>query len=122
MDPADRQAATLAALGEQVEGARKLLCAAQRVQLELKEPKILGRRIPGWGWWPDVERMMAALIAQAEGRRSILVRHAPMRFPISEAWCCTHCSRPSAIPPTPWPCPDWRDAAADLGVPDGQAL
>src|SRR5688572_15266948 len=114
MTPEGRHAATLAALDRQTEVARKLLCEAQRVQLELQEPKLLGKRIPGWGWWPDVERMMAALVAQAAGLRSILVRHAPDDD--NRAWCahCTWEPGRGRLYGVDWPCPDWRDAAADL--------
>jgi hypothetical protein len=74
------------------------------------------------------------------GRRSILVRHAPTRdhgrlsrageecpptpYGIEcgcdlRALICASC-RDEAGDPIPWEdCPDWRDAAAGLEVPDG---
>jgi hypothetical protein len=51
---------------------RKLLVAAQQTSLRLQEPRLLGREIPGWHDWPDVERLCAERLAEVDAKRRIL--------------------------------------------------
>lgn len=95
-DPADRQAATLAALDRQTETIKARA-------------------------WPALTEQVIEHVEQAQkGRRSILRRHAPIWTTIRgladqvNLWACKGCGRP-------WEeCPDWRDAAAGLEVPDAR--
>lgn len=55
--------------------ARDLLRTAQDVRLALKEPHLLGREIPGWHSWPDVEAMCNSRLADIALKRAILAEH-----------------------------------------------
>lgn len=58
---------------DQVEAeTRSLLDGAQWVRGELREPKRLGADHPGWGYWPDVERMASAVLADLASKRKML--------------------------------------------------
>lgn len=61
-----------ARLDEDEARTRELLVRAQQTTLMLKDPKLLGRFIPGWHDWPDVERMCAERLAEVEAKREIL--------------------------------------------------
>lgn len=56
--------------------ARDLLRTAQDVRLALQEPRLLGREIPGWHSWPDVEAMCNSRLADIALKRAILAEHA----------------------------------------------
>src|SRR5690348_10511110 len=60
------------ALDEAEKRARDLLVHAQRNSLAVKEPKLLGRTIPGWHDWPDVEAMCARELRAVERDRQLL--------------------------------------------------
>ena len=51
---------------------RKLLYWAQQTILTLQDPKLLGKHIPGWHDWPDVERMCQERLADVDAKRRIL--------------------------------------------------
>ncbi|MFI1197717.1 DUF6221 family protein [Micromonospora sp. NPDC020750] len=59
-----------AQLDDEEATARELLYRAQQTSLTLKDPKLLGRYIPDWHDWPDVETMCRQRIAElaASGR------------------------------------------------------
>lgn len=57
--------------------ARMLLAEAQNVELTLKEPKNLGKYMPGWTLWPDVQRMAWDRLAQVAATRRIIAEHEP---------------------------------------------
>ncbi|WP_341719960.1 DUF6221 family protein [Micromonospora sp. FIMYZ51] len=63
-------------LAEQIDAAetrtRKLLTEAQRNDLAVKDPRLLGRYIPGWHDWPDVERVCRDRLADLDAKRRIL--------------------------------------------------
>ncbi len=107
MTPDERQAATLAALDKRAERLRQIQTHAERT--------------PGM----RRQRLAAAedLVITA-GRRSILVRHAPIKLPSLDWVCDASCPEEHGEPPFTslryaiWPCPDWRDAAVGLEVPD----
>lgn len=73
MSGADGLAEFLAARYAEAEAsARDLLQAAQGVIAELEDVSLLGRRIPGWFYWPKVEAMCTARLADIEIKRAIL--------------------------------------------------
>lgn len=55
--------------------ARDLLRTAQDVRLALRDPRLLGRVIPGWYSWPDVEAMCERALRDVESGRRALARH-----------------------------------------------
>lgn len=63
---------TEARLGEEEAAARELLRTARDMRLELKEPALLGRRIPGWYSWPEVEAMCTEKLRDVEAKRALL--------------------------------------------------
>ncbi|PZG12957.1 hypothetical protein C1I95_24760 [Micromonospora craterilacus] len=54
---------------------RDLLAKTQRNDLAVKEPRLLGRYIPGWHDWPDVERVCTERLAELDAARRILDLH-----------------------------------------------
>lgn len=63
------------ALDEAEQRGRALLVSAQRTSLMLKEPRLLGREIPGWHAWPDVEAMCGRELGLIERDRKLLAWH-----------------------------------------------
>lgn len=53
---------------------RALLGVAQHTSLELQEPKLLGRYMPGWHSWPDVERLCERVLAECAAQRRIIAK------------------------------------------------
>lgn len=51
---------------------RKLLRDAQDVSLRLKDPTYLGRHVPGWYLFPDIERILARTLADLDAQRRVL--------------------------------------------------
>ena len=64
-----------ARLDEREDHARRLLCIAQETSLALKDPALLGRYIPGWYSWGDIETLCAATLREVEAKRMILARY-----------------------------------------------
>jgi hypothetical protein len=62
-------------LDEDEARTRKLLADAQRTTLTLQDPRLLGKFIPGWHDWPDVEQMCTERLAEVEAKRRILDDH-----------------------------------------------
>jgi hypothetical protein len=60
------------ALDEAEKHARELLVMAQRTSLAVQEPALLGRCVPGWYAWPDVEAMCARELRMIERDRQLL--------------------------------------------------
>jgi hypothetical protein len=56
-----------------------LLRIAQETSLELKEPNLLGRHMPGWHSWPDVEQLCQDMLAECAAKRAIVELHRPSR-------------------------------------------
>lgn len=73
--PTDDLAAWLRAQLDEEEAAAELLRQqAREVRQELKGPCLLGKPMPGWGLWPDVERMAAGVLAGVAAKRAVLGR------------------------------------------------
>jgi hypothetical protein len=66
-----------ARLDEEEAAARELLRTAQDVSLELQDPALLGRHMPGWYSWPKVEAMCTGRLAGIAAGRAILAGHQP---------------------------------------------
>lgn len=64
-----------AQLDEDEARARNLLVYAQQTVLTLQDPHHLGKFIPGWHDWPDVERMCTERLAEVEAKRQIIGLH-----------------------------------------------
>jgi hypothetical protein len=54
--------------------ARDLLRTAQGVRLALQEPRLLGREIPGWHSWADVEAMCEGALSEVATWRAIIAQ------------------------------------------------
>lgn len=61
-----------ARLDEDEVAAQKLMRDAQDAQLQLKEPRLLGREIPFWYRWPDVEAMSAGVLREVAAKRAVI--------------------------------------------------
>jgi Family of unknown function (DUF6221) len=77
-----------ARLDEDDQQLRKLLCRAQNVSLELQEPKLLGRHIPGWDSWGDVEKLCVRALREAEADRALIAAYEAARaaVPPVDGW------------------------------------
>jgi len=62
---------------------RKLLAGAQQARAMIKEQQmqLLGRLVPGWALWPDVEQTVTAALAVVDVHRRILDRHRGVAYP-----------------------------------------
>lgn len=69
-----------AVLDKEEAATRELLHWVQQTILELQDPKLLGRYIPGWGHWPEVERMCQSRLLDIDAQRRILDEHSPRRM------------------------------------------
>lgn len=107
-------------------GARNLLRTAQDVRLALTEPRLLGRVIPGWHSWADVEAMCNSRLADIAIKRTILTLHKPDGNPADEWYGssvgCTSCGGYIIVAglgdrgyQTRWPCPTVRQLATEFG-------
>lgn len=110
--------------------ARKLLANAQQTVLTLRDPRHLGKFIPGWHDWPDVERMCTERLAEIDVKRRILDLHAPAATgptwqpgppqcehcaSLCHSWSGTGCESPDA----PYPCPTVRLLTLPMAGRDG---
>lgn len=59
-------------LAEEEARSAALLEAARQAIDALKEPRLLGREIPGWHSWPDVEAMCSRVMQDVEAGRRIV--------------------------------------------------
>lgn len=95
--PADDTLSTW--LLQQIEAAeastRDLLYWAQQTILTLKDPKLLGKYIPGWHNWPKVERVCQERLAELAALRAVITEHR------TEAGVCDTCFSVNAID-NPW--------------------
>ena len=99
--------------------ARELLRIAQDTLLALADPWMLGRPVPGWHSWPDVETLCAARLAGIAAKRAALALHRPELVEVVNAdqdersgWFCT-------VDDADWPCATVRHLAAEFaGHPD----
>ena len=112
-----------ARLDDEETRARDLLRAAQAASLAVKEPRLLGREIPGWHSWPDVEAMCESALREIEAKRAILAKHhaeTPSKYGRDEprcAVCLTDRGRwPDDWSGDPWPC---RTVRVSVAVWDG---
>jgi hypothetical protein len=89
--------------------ARSLRDQAREVKLELKEPAHLGQIRPGWGLWPDVERMAAGVLADIAAKRRIMDLHRPVDS--VDGTVCVTCREPDYPDEANWlhPCPTLRE-------------
>jgi hypothetical protein len=107
--------------------ARELLRTAQDVRLALQEPRLLGRVIPGWHSWADVEAMCDSRLADIALKRAILAEHEPIESIYGV--CCVVCVDWQDVPlayggetefgiaiPRRWPCPPVRLLAAEFSA------
>lgn len=67
-----------ARLDEDEAGTRELLDAAQYAKLAVREPRLLGREIPGWHSWPSVVAMCEQKLREIAAQRAILALHVPL--------------------------------------------
>jgi hypothetical protein len=108
-DPIEAHTTVLAGINHQINIAE--LVVAEREGRPANDPLIAARAIA----------VPTSTLAALTGRRRILERHAPAQArlhwgsrataSLTEAVCRDH-TRPGRI--ATWPCPDYRDAAADL--------
>lgn len=68
----------LARWAEREASARALMRRAQDHHLKVREPRLLGREIPGWHDWPDVEALCAEVLADLEAKRRIMELHGSL--------------------------------------------
>lgn len=73
--PDDLASWLLEQVAEEQEAARKLERRAQEHALHIQEPNLLGRVIPGWHDWPDIEAMAHRVAAECEAKRRIIELH-----------------------------------------------
>jgi hypothetical protein len=78
-------------LDEAEAATRALLAESQRVSVALKEPRLLGKEIPGWGSWRAVEQMGTDRLADVEAKRRILDLHTPQRIGVFVDLSCPTC-------------------------------
>lgn len=100
---------------------RDLLYWAQQTILTLKDPKLLGKYIPGWHDWPKVEQMCRDRLADLDSKRAILAEHAPDTAGLRTV--CAVCADPPVHEATwhDWPCLTVRLLAAPFAAhPDYQ--
>lgn len=110
--------------------ARDLLRTAQNVRLALKEPHMLGRVVPGWYSWHDVEAMCDSRLADIALKRAILNEHEPIDSVYG--LCCVVCVDWRDAPladggetefgiaiPRRWPCPPVRRLGDEFGAHPG---
>ncbi|MEU3452150.1 DUF6221 family protein [Micromonospora sp. NPDC006766] len=100
---------------------RELLYWAQQTILTLKDPKLLGKYIPGWHDWPKVEEACHQRLAELKSDRLILAEHAPewqtVEWPHDqngrgEAQVCRRCQNAEHT--------DWNPAVGQADVlPEG---
>lgn len=64
-----------ARLDERKAKAERLLRYAQENDVAVRDPDVLGTRVPGWHQWPDVEEAMRYTLADVAAKRDI-VAHA----------------------------------------------
>jgi hypothetical protein len=55
--------------------ARSLLTAARIAREIVADPQMLGRLMPGWDSWPDVEAMCEQALREVTAMRAILAAH-----------------------------------------------
>jgi Family of unknown function (DUF6221) len=65
-----------AQLDEDEARTRKLLVYAQQTVLTLQDPSHLGKFIPGWHDWLDVETMCTVRLAEVAAKRAIIDLHS----------------------------------------------
>ena len=130
MDDLAELAAYLTARYDEAEAeARNLLQIAQDVRVELADRSLLGRRVPGWHSWPDVEAMCTGRLADIALKRAILALHAedpPGGFTRNPG-DCRECSCDGALAATDcfytvdYPCPTVRQLGTEFSKrPDYQ--
>lgn len=61
-----------ARLDERHARAAKLLRYAQENDVAVRDPRLLGRTVPGWHDWPEVEQMAREVLAEADAKRRIV--------------------------------------------------
>lgn len=75
MSSADLASWLLEQIAEDERMARQLERRAQEYALHIQDPTLLGRVIPGWYDWPDVEAMAHRVLAECEAKRRIVEAH-----------------------------------------------
>lgn len=109
------------AVEEKLAETRKLLRYAQDTILTLADPKWLGRAVPGWHEWPEIEGVLTLSMRQHEAALRVLKRHrlttlgdaargVGLEDFADQPWCLG--CRSDRVP-----CPDIRDLADAYGVP-----
>jgi hypothetical protein len=115
-----------ARLTEAEKQAGKLLEIAREAIEALKGPRFLGRVMPGWHSWPDVEAMSSRALLDVAAKRLVLAEHEP--FVSIYGMTCGRCVSWRDSPwadggetefgiaiPDPWPCVPVRGALASWG-------
>jgi hypothetical protein len=109
-----------ARLEEDEARAATLLDAARDAIEALKAPRLLGREVPGWHSWADVEAMCSRVLRDVEAKRRILGLHRPNGRLNSEWTRCYGCNDSNGDY-EPYPCQAVRLIAATWdGHPDCQ--
>lgn len=66
----------LARIAEEEERAKKLQERAGQHRVTVREPRLLGREIPGWHDWTEVQALAARMLAECDVKRRLLVAAA----------------------------------------------
>lgn len=114
-----------AAIEARRDAAMRIMRIAQDNHLMVQEPRLLGRTVPGWHDWPDVEAMAASVERGCLADLRRLERHDEHEGRCTECmeWC--DCDRYTTVEQcpcrgnTPWPCPEIRDLADAYGIAEG---
>jgi len=107
--PDTLHAQLVAAVEAEKTQARTLLRYAQENDLMVRDPKHLGRFMPGWHQWPDIIRSMELLIRHCDADLRRLERHRPV-VESEAAGLCKVAWHEN------WPCSDFRDIGTAYGV------
>lgn len=96
-------------LDEKQEKAQGLLRRARQHQIDCRDPAVLGRPVPGWGDWPEVQRLAAHVLREVEAHRRIVDEYADsvaggFRFTAAALEFAVQCL---ALPHDQHP--DWRE-------------
>jgi hypothetical protein len=103
----------IARLGEDEVRATALREAAREAVERLQGPHFLGREIPGWHSWPDVDAMCTRTLRDVAAKRAVMAEHFRTVGP--SGWGCRQCSDYADGQMTaaePWPCATVRAMAA----------
>jgi hypothetical protein len=70
----------LARIAEREKRARKCIQRAQENYRTVRNPRLLGREIPGWHEWPEIEADAIYTLADCEAKRFIVNEYKRLGF------------------------------------------